>query len=239
MNEGWIKLYWETKDSLVYSNGSILALWIHILLSVARKKRVLRNGSELDVGECIINSKEVAKWLEISDRTVRRYVQVLVREGAVSVRKRDRNGTHISVCNWGTYQKSDASGVQQVQRKCNASATKRRRIDAQTESPKSPKSLESRKGGGATAQFAPPTVSEVREYCQERGNTVDPERFVDYYQAQGWKLANGRAMKDWKAAVRSTWEKNTQVAAKSGGDPRGNNALIQSMIERGDFDESA
>ena len=28
-------------------------------------------------------------------------------------------------------------------------------------------------------RFTPPTVEEVSTYCQERGNTVDPQRFVD------------------------------------------------------------
>lgn len=54
-------------------------------------------------------------------------------------------------------------------------------------------------------RFTPPTVSAVREYCLTRKNSIDPERFVDYYTAQGWVLANGQKMKCWKSAVR-TWE---------------------------------
>ena len=51
----------------------------------------------------------------------------------------------------------------------------------------------------------PPTVEEVRAYCQERGNGIDPEAFVDFYAARGWKYGAGRPIVDWKAAVR-TWE---------------------------------
>jgi len=51
-----------------------------------------------------------------------------------------------------------------------------------------------------------PTVEEVGEYCRERENQIDPQRFVDHYQANGWKVGRN-AMKDWRAAVR-TWEKN-------------------------------
>lgn len=58
-------------------------------------------------------------------------------------------------------------------------------------------------------RFIPPSLEEVRAYCLERGNDVDAETFVDYYAAQGWRLANGRALKDWKAAIR-TWEKRVQ-----------------------------
>ena len=62
-------------------------------------------------------------------------------------------------------------------------------------------------------RFTPPTVDEVRAYCQERGNTVDPQRFVDYYSSNGWMVGRTK-MKDWKAAVRN-WEQREKKAAKS------------------------
>ena len=55
-------------------------------------------------------------------------------------------------------------------------------------------------------RFSPPTVEQVKEYCWERGNCVDPQRFVDYYSSNGWMVGKNK-MKDWKAAVR-TWEQN-------------------------------
>lgn len=57
-----------------------------------------------------------------------------------------------------------------------------------------------------TKKFKKPTLDEVRAYCQSRQNNIDPERFIDYYTAKGWKIGK-QPMKDWKAAVR-TWEKN-------------------------------
>ena len=51
-----------------------------------------------------------------------------------------------------------------------------------------------------------PTVAEVEAYCRERHNHVDPQKFVDYYIANGWRVGRN-PMKDWKAAVR-TWERN-------------------------------
>ena len=57
-----------------------------------------------------------------------------------------------------------------------------------------------------TTRFVPPTVEEVQAYCNERGNRVNPEAFVDFYSAKGWMVGKNK-MKDWKAAVR-TWEKS-------------------------------
>ena len=56
-----------------------------------------------------------------------------------------------------------------------------------------------------TYRFTPPTVDEVKAYCQERKNNVDPERFVNFYASKGWMIGKSK-MKDWKAAVRG-WEK--------------------------------
>lgn len=55
-------------------------------------------------------------------------------------------------------------------------------------------------------RFKAPTVDEVKKYCTERRNKVDAERFVNFYQAKGWKVGKN-PMKDWKAAVR-TWEQS-------------------------------
>lgn len=55
--------------------------------------------------------------------------------------------------------------------------------------------------------FVKPTVEEVRNYCIERKNNVNPEKFIDFYEAKDWYIGKNK-MKDWKAAVR-TWERNT------------------------------
>ena len=58
-------------------------------------------------------------------------------------------------------------------------------------------------------RFTKPSIDDVREYCNERHNNVDAQRFYDYYTANGWKVGKN-PMKDWKACVR-TWERNTNV----------------------------
>ena len=52
--------------------------------------------------------------------------------------------------------------------------------------------------------FTPPSIDEVYAYCTERNNGIDPQHFVDFYEAKGWMVGKNK-MKDWKAAVR-TWE---------------------------------
>ena len=55
--------------------------------------------------------------------------------------------------------------------------------------------------------FTKPTAEEVKAYCVERKNNVDPDKFIDFYESKGW-LIGKNPMKDWKACVR-TWEKGS------------------------------
>ena len=73
-------------------------------------------------------------------------------------------------------------------------------------------------------RFTPPTVEDVRAYCKERGNAVDPERFVDFYESKGWRVGN-QPMKDWKAAVR-TWEKRDKEGGNGNGNGNGNGSVV-------------
>jgi hypothetical protein len=66
--------------------------------------------------------------------------------------------------------------------------------------------------GSAKNRFTPPLIEEVRKYCEERNNGINPEAWVDHYLSNGWMVGKV-AMKDWRAAIR-TWE---QRQKKEGG----------------------
>ncbi len=88
-------------------------------------------------------------------------------------------------------------------------------------------------GTKKSSAFRAPTVEEVRQYCEERNNGIDPEYFVNYYENRGWYLSKGVKMRDWKRAV-ITWEKNGFSAKQK---PK--NAALryeQKPISKTDFD---
>ena len=62
-------------------------------------------------------------------------------------------------------------------------------------------------------KFVPPTLEEVRSYCQEKNYTnVDPEYFVAYYEASNWTKGNNVKVQNWKALAKQwnlrTWNNN-------------------------------
>ena len=56
-----------------------------------------------------------------------------------------------------------------------------------------------------SSRFIPPTLNEIVDYCNQRNNRVDPERFYNFYESKGWFVGKNK-MKSWKAAIH-TWEK--------------------------------
>ena len=63
-------------------------------------------------------------------------------------------------------------------------------------------------------RFMSPSLQEVKEYCLERENGIDAERFINFYESKGWMIGKNK-MKCWKSAVR-TWEKNEVLRGKNG-----------------------
>lgn len=59
--------------------------------------------------------------------------------------------------------------------------------------------------------FSKPTAEEVTAYAKTINFALDGSRFIDYYEANGWKVGRN-AMKSWQAAVR-TWKSNGYSAS--------------------------
>ncbi|MCD8231460.1 MAG: DUF6291 domain-containing protein [Clostridiales bacterium] len=67
-------------------------------------------------------------------------------------------------------------------------------------------------------RFVPPTVEEVKQYCQEKGYTFDPERFVNFYNSKNWMVGKNK-MTNWKSAA-ANWNKDNQQRGGSAASPR-------------------
>lgn len=78
-------------------------------------------------------------------------------------------------------------------------------------------------------RFAPPTREEVAAYIAEKGYRVDPDRWLAYYESNGWKVGKN-PMKDWRAAVR-TWASNGVDASPA------KNTTVQSSYAQRQYEE--
>ena len=70
-------------------------------------------------------------------------------------------------------------------------------------------------------KFKKPTLEEVRDYCLERNNNIDPKTFFDYYSVNNWK-----DVKNWKQKI-ITWEMHDKQPKKKTRDQE-----FQEQLER-------
>lgn len=74
--------------------------------------------------------------------------------------------------------------------------------------------------GEKSKTFQKPTILEIKEYCKERNNSVNAERFYHFYEAKNWYIGKNK-MKNWKSAI-NTWEQSDkQNSSNSKNDIRG------------------
>lgn len=141
---------------------------------------------------------EVWRW---NRRTVEKFLQLLEEDCKVKRYKinpkSDKSCTVIKVNNYNSYQPNIYDlCTAEYKAKCKANCTAKC-------TPNNNDNKDNNKEKNI-AKFQKPTIEEIKKYCSERKNKVNPEQFFDFYQSKGW-LVGKTPMKDWKAAVR-TWE---------------------------------
>jgi len=199
----WFRMYTEAVDDEKLRLLAFEDRWHYVALLCLKGKGVL--DSETDPG---MLSRMVAVKLGVQ---VRELDEIARRLAEVRLIDRDT----LQPINWASRQfQSDTSAERtreyRKRQKNQEDKTSDRHSDVTVTPPETDTDTDTDKIRGKTAKrFVPPTPDQVREYCQQRGNAVDPERFVDFYAAKGWMVGKNR-MKDWKAAVR-TWERGSKA----------------------------
>lgn len=69
--------------------------------------------------------------------------------------------------------------------------------------------------GEKRKRFVPPTLEEIKAYCAERKNNVDPQKFYDYFTASDWVDSKGKKVRSWKQKI-ITWEGYSNKPASYG-----------------------
>lgn len=210
--EGYIKLHRKT-----LLNDMFLELpfdrWraFEFLMLNARYKPtdIILKGNivHLNVGQTIFGEETLAKKWGWSRGKVRRFLIQLSELGMIQ-HYGTPYGTVITIENYTMYQ---CDGTADGTAITTADGTQNSTADSTADGTRIKKEKKEKKNNRA---FKPPLVDDVKRYCLERGNSVDAEAFVDFYESKGWMVGKNK-MKDWKAAVR-TWEKNRSTRDKQG-----------------------
>ncbi len=160
-------------------------------------------GIHLNPGQLITSFDQISQWAAWTEwgkekkpnkKTIKAVIDWLKANKMIAVES-NTSGTYINITNWDIYQHEDAEKV-----------TKRKRLaDTVKEEFNKGKNKKLLKKS-IKRKFIKPSLEEINQYCLERKNDVDSEKWLSYYESNGWKVGKN-SMKDWKAAIR-TWEKN-------------------------------
>ena len=146
-------------------------------------------------GQFLTSIKSLAETFGWTDKKVRCWLTLLEKMNMLSA-KGHAKGTTVTVVNYKIYQ---SEGQAERQELCEHWASTGQQL---------------KKDKNNINNNIPPTIEEVRVYCLERENRVNPEQFIDYYESKGWLIGKSK-MKDWKAAVR-TWERRNHEQSSKG-----------------------
>lgn len=204
MEEGYIKLYRKMLDNpIICNDNDYFRVWVQLLLMATHKEMKVVFGNDTKIlrqGELITGRDEIAKKCNISSSKVERILKRLKTEHQIE-QQTSTKGRLITVLNWEQYQKSEQQNEQQVNNKWTTS-------EQQVDTNKNDKNIKKDNNKLLSKEkTTKPTLEDIKSYCIERGNSVDPSKFYDYYESNGWMVGKNK-MKDWKACVR-TWERNS------------------------------
>lgn len=224
MENGWICIHRKIRDHWIWGDKPFdkKSAWIDLLLSANHNQTKFMLGNEIisaERGDIITSELKLAERWGWSRTKVRDFLKLLEREGMIS-QKKDSKKTVLNIVNYGIYQdlqtekeqqKNNEKTAEEHQKNIEETSKEHQKNTNNNDNNKNNENKDNKKTSRARV-FTVPSVADVQAYCEERGNRVDAERFVDYYTANGWKVGKN-SMKDWKAAVRN-WEKQDAERAE-------------------------
>jgi len=81
----------------------------------------------------------------------------------------------------------------------------------------------------AKKKFVPPTIGQVKAYCEEKGHRIDALAFVSHYTANGWRVGGRSQMRCWKSAIVTWVKRNENESGKGTGRSTDSPARVKSQ----------
>lgn len=203
MLEGWISIHRKIEDNWIWKDKpfSFGQAWIDLILLANHKdKKELKNGKLQTYKAGTVNRSILwlsERWGWDRKKTTK-FLELLKEDGMVAVNS-TTHGTTVTLVKYEVYQYQGTTTTPTT---------------TPTDGQPLPQPLpinnndnnDNNENKKSIKRFIPPSVEEVKAYCQDRANGIDAEYYVNYNEARGWMLGKSK-MKNWKANI-LTWERN-------------------------------
>lgn len=191
MNDGYIRLYRKLLSWQWFKDANTLQVFIALLLDANYEESKFK-FEIIKRGQCLTSIKRLQELTGLTSRQIRTSLDKLQKSGEIDKQTTNRYSV-ITIKKYDDYQDIDKQMTNKRQTNDNIKEYKEEKEYKESISKDIPKKV-----------FLKPTLEEITDYCNERNNGVDAERFYNFYESKGWMIGSNK-MKNWKAAVR-TWE---------------------------------
>jgi hypothetical protein len=192
--QGWFSIYRSLISSPLWLTEKFTRgqAWVDMIALANHADGFIRvRGNRVPVlrGQLGWSQIKLAQRWDWSRSKVSLFLNELEKDQKIEQQK-DRVTTVISIVNYDYYQNI---GQQTSNKKSS---------DVQQKDTNNNKNKENHSNNG-NVKFSPPSLSDISIYFSELGGElVEPQKFADYYTANGWKIGKN-PIKDWKATARN------------------------------------
>lgn len=235
MNRGFLKLSRRAFSHKFWCKSRVFSefeAWVDLLQSARFDETdITEYVGERSItygrGQLPASRKYLAKRWQWGEGKVRTFLDNLKRDGSI-ITDASQGVNVITICKYEAYNSADSQAfqlgrqsdshlIEQINKELEAVKNKLTDVLSSTLEPegshnikKEKKDKKEKESRAKTSVFTPPTLAQVEEYCRQRGNRVDADRFVDFYQSKGWMVGKNK-MKDWQSAIRR-WETSEKTS---------------------------
>ena len=207
---GFITLHRKIISWEWYRNINTKVLFIHLLL-IASYEDTRFMGKTIRRGQVVTSLPALATGTCLSIQQVRTALQHLILTGEVTDKANNQYRV-ITIVKYDDYQ-NITDGLTGNQQATN------RQINSQITDELTPlnqyNKLTNKTNKKREGTFVPPTRDQIESFCQEKGIQIDIDRFMDYYESNGWMVGRNK-MKNWQATVRNWGRRDGNGFANNG-----------------------
>ena len=204
MSNGWVSIWRELFEKPIWLNSTPehKVILITVFLMANHKPNQWEwKGVKciVDRGQFITSAKSIIECAGqgITRQNVRGALLRFEKLGFLT-NESTKTGCRLTICNYNRYQKPNGAINQAI----NQEVTKHQPRGNQEVTTNNKDNNNNNDNKKKRKVFAPPSVEEVKEYILEKGYSIDPNNFVDFYESKGWMVGRNK-MKAWKAGVRN------------------------------------
>lgn len=211
MDNGFILIHRKLLEWEWYKNKNDRLVWFHCLLK-ANWKDGMYKGAVIPRGSFATSIGNLAKEVQLTIQQTRTSLNHLQLTNEITYQT-NHHLSIITINKYDDYQLDNKQINKQItnkqQTEINTSNNNRININEEINN----KEKDIYKYISKKKVFSKPTLQEIINYCNERNNNVDANRFYDFYESKDWMVGKNK-MKDWKACVR-TWEQRNKETTPS------------------------